>query len=253
MSLSHDERRRYRRHLLLREIGGQGQKALAAAKVLVVGAGGLGCPILSYLAAAGVGRIGICDGDVVELSNLQRQTLYTTSDVGQLKAEMARKRLLAINPLIDIRTHTVFMKEDNAVSLIHPYDIIVEGLDRYESRYTVNEACRRERKTLVSAAIGRFDGQVAVFRPGQPDEPCYACLVSEAPDDEAACEAEGVLGAVPGVVGSLAAIEVIKLICDMHNPLRRELMIYQGLEGRMRRVRLSRDPACTVCGTGRRT
>ena len=248
MTLSHDERRRYKRHLLLPEIGGQGQKALGDARVLVVGMGGLGCPIASYLVAAGVGRVGLCDGDVVEMSNLQRQTLYTTPDIGKLKVEIAATRLKAINPGVTFVPHAEFLKEENALGIVREYDIVVEGLDRFAPRYVVNAACIKARSTLISAAIGRFDGQVAMFEPGRVDAPCYACLVPEPPTDEAACEAEGVLGAVPGVVGSLAAMETIKLICGMNSALRHEMLIFEGLAGQMRRVTLTRDPQCPACG-----
>lgn len=248
MSLSPEERDRYLRHLLLREVGGQGQRALKAAKVLVIGAGGLGCPILQYLTMAGIGTIGICDADTVSLSNLQRQTLYTTDDVGKLKVDRAVARLSQMNPHVIFHQHPVYLTEENAADLIAPYDLIIEGLDRYAPRYVLNKACLEAGKPFLSAAIGRFDGQVALFAPGQDDHPCYACLVPAAPDDEALCETEGVLGAVPGVVGSLAAMEAIKLICRIAPSLHNTLLIYQGFEGTIRRVTVPKDPGCPVCG-----
>ena len=251
MSLTPNERERYKRHLLLPEVGGQGQQKLKAAKVLVVGAGGLGCPILTYLAAAGVGTIGICDGDRIELSNLQRQTLYRTEDVGEPKAERAAHALKALNPHNEYRVHSTFLDKMNADSLVASYDLIIEGLDRYAPRYTLNSACLREKKPLLSAAIGRFDGQVALFEPGIEGKPCYACLVPEAPTDEAQCEAEGVLGAIPGVVGALAATEAIKWLCEMEGALSEELLIYSGVQGVLRRVRLRQDPGCLVCSLPR--
>ena len=251
MRLSSDERERYKRHLLLPEVGGQGQQKLKAAKVLVVGAGGLGCPILSYLAAAGVGTIGICDGDKVELSNLQRQTLYRVDDIGKPKAEVAGKALTALNPHNEYEVHPHFLDLKNADSLITGYDLIIEGLDRYAPRYTLNAACLRGKKPLLSAAIGRFDGQVALFEPGMKGKPCYACLVPEAPTDEAQCEAEGVLGAIPGVVGALAATEAIKWLWEMEGALTETLLLYRGLDSTLRRIRLKQDPACPVCASPR--
>lgn len=246
--LTPDDQVRYRRHLLLPEVGGQGQKALKRAKVLVIGAGGLGCPMLSYLTAAGVGTIGICDGDQVELSNLQRQVLYTMDDLDQPKAQCAAARLAQINPSTSFNIYPTPMTPDNVAALIAPYDLVVEGVDRYAPRYVLNQACLDARKPFLSAAIGRYDGQVALFEPGQPHRPCYACLVPAAPDHEAACETEGVLGATPGVVGALAAGEAIKWICGMDQTLAGEMLIYQGLAATLRRVTLPRDDKCTVCG-----
>ncbi|MEM9421872.1 MAG: HesA/MoeB/ThiF family protein [Pseudomonadota bacterium] len=246
-TLSDEEKDRYKRHLLLPEIGGQGQRALKASKVLVVGAGGLGCPILSYLAAAGVGTIGLCDGDRVELSNLQRQPLYGVEDIGAFKVDAAVKTLSNINPHNEYKKHIVFLDESNAENTISGYDLIIEGLDRYAPRYVLNAACLALGKPFLSVAIGRFDGQIALFEPGVHGKPCYACLVPSPPTDEAHCETEGVLGAVPGVVGALAATEAIKWICRMDGALSAELLIYTGLQSGLRRVRLAPDPECAVC------
>ncbi len=251
MTLSPEEKARYRRHLLLPEIGGQGQQALKAARVLVIGAGGLGCPILSYLTAAGVGTIGICDGDVVEVSNLQRQTLYTDKDIGRPKVDCASDQLRQQNPHCTIKAHPEYLTDANAEELIGSYDLAIEGLDRFAPRYVVNAAARQTHTPWISAAIGRFDGQVALFDPRDAESPCYACLVPEAPmDDEAACEREGVLGAVPGIIGAVAAQEAIKWICGVHPTLSGQLIIYDGASTTMRRVTLPRDPNCPVCGVG---
>jgi len=245
--LTPEQTARYKRHLLLPEIGGQGQQALLGASVLVVGAGALGCGMLPYLAAAGIGRIGICDGDKVEISNLQRQVLYRTGDIGRPKASCAAERLSTLNPDVRIEAQDCFVTAENAEALLAPYDLIVEGLDRYAPRYVLNSACLSLGKPLLSAAIGRFDGQIALFRPGRGEAPCYACLVPEAPDDEAACEAEGVLGAVPGIVGTMAAAEAIGWICGLGEPGKGWLILHDTLRASTRRIVLPRDPACPVC------
>ncbi|WP_306251755.1 molybdopterin-synthase adenylyltransferase MoeB [Parvularcula sp. IMCC14364] len=244
MSLTPDQIERYKRHILLPEIGGQGQQKLLAAKVLVIGAGGLGCPVLSCLAAAGVGTIGICDDDTVALSNLQRQTLYTTDDIGQPKVSVAISRLTALNPDIDFIAHRQRLTAHNAQSLVRGYDLILEGVDNFTSRYALNDACIAARKPLISAAIGKFDGQVASFRGYEEGQPCYQCFVPETPAEFANCELEGVVGAVPGTVGNLAAMEAIKVITGLASDLAGHILIYNGLSGETRRVKLPRDPAC---------
>ena len=248
MSLSPDEIERYKRHLFLREVGGQGQQKLKSAKILVVGAGGLGCPILTYLAAGGAGHLGIADADTVDLSNLQRQTLYTSEDIGQPKAALAAKRLKSLNPHTRFEVHGTYLDSENAADIIGGYDLVIEGIDRFAPRYPINRACHDLGVPLLSAAIGRFDGQVALF-PNDEASACYQCLVPEPPEDEINCETEGVLGAVPGVVGSLAALEAMKHLIGMKGALRSELLIYDGLGGQMRRVKVPKDPACPVCGT----
>ena len=247
MPLTPDQQDRYRRHLLLPEVGGQGQQALLAASVLVVGAGALGCPVLAALAGAGMGRVGVCDGDRVEASNLHRQTLYRTEDVGRPKAEVAARRLAGLNPDVRWAVHDAPLTEANADDLVRAYDLVVEGVDRYAPRYVVNDACLRAGRPLVSAGVRRFAGQVAGLAPGRGTLPCYACLVPEAPDDEAACEAEGVLGAVTGVLGNLAALAALRLLTGDEDVLGR-LTIYEGMPGTMRTVRLPRDPGCPACG-----
>ena len=247
MPLRPDQTDRYKRHLLLPEIGGQGQQALLGASVLVVGAGALGCPMLAALAGAGAGRIGVCDGDRVEASNLHRQTVYRTEDIGRPKAQVAAERLAGLNPDVAWSVHDVFLDDDNADAIADGYDLIAEGLDRYAPRYAVNAAAMRARLPLVSAGVRRFMGQVAGLAPGRGALPCYACLVPEAPDDEAVCEAEGVLGPVTGMVGNLAALAVIRLLTGDEAPLG-TLTIHDALAGATRTVRLPRDPGCPVCG-----
>jgi adenylyltransferase/sulfurtransferase len=239
---------RYLRHILLPEIGGQGQKRLGEASVLVVGAGGLGAPILSYLTAAGVGRIGICDGDRVESSNLNRQVLFGEADLGKPKVEVAAAALRSQNNAVKLDLHATFLDDSNAPRLIADYDLVVEGLDRYAARFVLNAACFRLRKPLFSSAIGRFDGQVAAYTPGCGDSACYACLVPEAPHNEAQCEEDGVFGPVPGLVGIIAATEVLKWIVGYGDSLIGHVLIYRGQDGSVRRVRLPRDPECRICG-----
>ncbi|MEM9234792.1 MAG: HesA/MoeB/ThiF family protein, partial [Pseudomonadota bacterium] len=219
---------------------------LKTARVLVVGAGGLGCPILTYLAAAGVGHLHIVDGDRVELSNLQRQTLFTTEDIGASKAARAKSALSALNPDIDIDATEVYLDTENASGLIAGCDLVIEGVDRFTPRYLINRICSQLNVPLLSSALGRFDGQVALF-PMDEASACYQCLVPELPADAANCETEGVLGAVPGVVGSLAALEAMKFLVDLKGALSSEMLIYQGMQGSLRRVSIPRDPACPVC------
>lgn len=248
MSFSDAEVERYARHLVLREIGGPGQQALKAARVLIVGAGGLGAPAALYLAAAGVGTLGQVDADTVALSNLQRQVLYATADVGRPKLGAAAERLAALNPNVVVEQHPVMLDADNAQALVAAYDLVLDGTDDFATRFAVNAACVVEHKTLVSGAIGRWTGQVAVFA----GAPCYQCLVPETPPDAETCSAVGVIGALAGVVGSMMALETIKLIARAGEPLTGRLWVYDGLSGDSRTVRIGADPACLVCGDGAR-
>ena len=245
MSFTDEEVERYARHLVLREIGGPGQQKLKAARVLLVGAGGLGAPAALYLAAAGVGTIGIADADTVALSNLQRQVLYATADVGRGKAEAAADRLLALNPDIAVEAHPVMLDEANAADLIGGYDLVLDGCDNFPTRFAVNAACVALGKPLVSGAIGRWSGQVGVFT----GRPCYRCLVPEVPPDAETCAAVGVMGALAGVIGSMMAVEAIKLITGAGEPLAGRLLIYDALGAEVRVVGLPADPACEVCGS----
>ncbi len=244
MPFSDDEIERYARHLVLREVGGPGQQALKAAKVLIVGAGGLSAPAALYLAAAGVGRIGLVDRDTVALSNLQRQVLYATTDIGRPKTEAAAERLAALNPFTEVVAHPVMLGADNAAALIAGYDLVLDGTDSFEARFAVNAACVAQHTPLVSGALGRWDGQVGVFT-GQP---CYRCLVPEAPPDAETCAAVGVVGALAGVIGSMMALEAVKLITGAGQPLAGRLLVYDGLNGRSRTARVAADPSCPTCG-----
>ncbi len=245
-----EERERYSRHILLKEVGGQGQQKLMAAKVLVAGAGGLGSPIISYLAAAGVGTIGVADDDSVALSNLQRQTIFRTEDVGRQKVEAAQDAIVRLNPHVRTAAHPR-ITDTNAREIIREYDLVVEGVDNFEARYALNTACIAEKKTLVSAAVGRFEGQLSTFKPfaGPGVLPCYRCLVPEEPprDQQINCAEEGVIGALTGVIGTLAAMEVVKELLQIGESLAGRLMLYDGLGGTFRTVRLPADPACPEC------
>lgn len=252
MPLTPDQIERYSRHLLLKEVGGQGQQKLLNAKILVVGAGGLGSPILFYLAASGIGTLGIVDDDIVSLSNLQRQILYTTHQVDTPKIDNAKNALQQLNPDIRVRTHAVRLTEDNAEALIAGYDLVIEGVDNFQTRFVLNKACIEARVPLVSAAVGRFEGQVSVFMPYERPGilPCYRCLVPAEPprDGQINCDEEGILGAVTGVVGTLAAMEALKLIIDMGTPLAGRLLLYDGLNASTRTIKLHADPDCSDCG-----
>jgi molybdopterin/thiamine biosynthesis adenylyltransferase len=243
---SDDEVERYARHLVLREIGGQGQQKLKAAKVLVVGAGGLGGPAALYLAAAGVGTLGLVDADHVSLSNLQRQILFSTPDVGESKTDRGAQHLAALNPEVQLVSHPFALTADNAEALIGQYDLVLDGVDDFGVRYLINAACLATGKTLVSGAIGRWTGQVAVFH-GQP---CYRCLVPEIPPGAETCSAVGVVGALAGIIGSMMALEAIKEITGAGETLASRLFVYDGLSAEARTVRLTADPDCPACGTG---
>ena len=244
MSFTDDEVERYARHLVLREVGGQGQQRLKAASVLIVGAGGLGAPAALYLAAAGVGRIVLADADVVDTSNLQRQVIFRDADVGARKVEAAAAHLRALNPHVHVDCAPVHVESCNVGALVQGVDLVLDGTDDFAARFAVNAACVKHERTLVSGAIGRWTGQVGVFA-GQP---CYRCLVPEIPPDAETCVAVGVVGALAGVIGSMMALEAIKLIAGAGEPLAGRLLIYDGLSGDSRTVRIGPDPACEVCG-----
>ncbi len=249
MDFSEDEIHRYSRHILLDEVGGTGQARLKAASVLVIGAGGLGSPLALYLAAAGVGRIGIVDDDVVELSNLQRQIAHGMADLGHAKADSAASALHAINPDTIVTAHRTRMTPDNALELMAGYDILCDGTDNFPTRFLIADAAVLARRTLVSAAVLRFEGQLSVFRP-HLGGPCYRCLYPEAPPDGLvpSCGEAGVLGAVTGVMGTLQATEVLKEILGIGDTLAGRLLIWDALATRFRTIRLLRDLACLACG-----
>ena len=243
MGFSDEEVERYARHLVLREIGGAGQQALKASRVLIVGAVGLGAPAALYLAAAGVGVLGLADPDTVSLSNLQRQVLYGGADIGRAKVDAAAGRLHALNPHVEIEAHPVRVDADNAAAVVAGYDLVLDGTDDFATRFAISDACVAAGVTLVSGAIGRWTGQVGVF----PGRPCYRCLVPEIPPDAETCAAVGVVGALAGVIGSMMALEAIKLIAGAGEPLRGRLLLYDALAGETRTVRLTTDPACPAC------
>lgn len=242
--LTDDEIDRYARHLVLKEIGGQGQMKLKAAKVALVGMGGIGSPAALYLAAAGIGTLGLIDDDDVSLSNLQRQVLFGAKDIGAPKAEAAAVHLDNLNPNCDCRVHRLRLTVDNAADVLGGYDIVLDGCDNFETRLLVNRVCHALGKPLVSAALGRFSGQLATF----DGAPCYQCLVPEIPPDAETCERVGVVGALAGVMGTLAALEVIKALTGAGESLRGKLLIFDGLDMTSRIVKLAADPACPVCG-----
>ena len=243
------EIQRYSRHILLPELGGEGQAKLRRARVLIVGAGGLGSPLALYLAAAGIGTIGLLDDDRLELSNLQRQILHDTASIGRLKAESGRDRLTALNPLVSIEPHPVRLDASNAAGLVARYDIVCDGTDNFATRFLLADACALGRRTLVSAAVLRFEGQLSTFAPHRGG-PCYRCLHPEPPPPGLvpSCSEAGILGAVTGVMGCLQATEVIKEIAGIGETLSGRLLLWDALSSRMRTITLPRDPACALCG-----
>jgi len=248
MEFTEDQLQRYSRHIILPEVGGKGQKKMLQAKVFIVGAGGLGCPVGYYLAAAGVGTIGMIDNDTVELSNLQRQIAHNTNRLGMHKVDSAKETFEALNPDVRVVGIKDRITKDNIIDLIQDYDIVVDGSDNFPTRYLVNDACVLLRKPLVSGAILRFEGQVTTILPG--DGHCYRCLFEEMPPPGLvpSCQEAGVLGAITGVVGALQATEVLKLILGKGDVLKNTLLIYNALTTTFRRVKVQRNPDCPVCG-----
>jgi molybdopterin/thiamine biosynthesis adenylyltransferase/rhodanese-related sulfurtransferase len=249
MRLSAEELQRYSRHLLMPEVTSEGQRRLKAARILCVGAGGLGSPAALYLAAAGVGTIGIVDFDDVDLSNLQRQILHGTSDIGRSKLESARDRLRDINPEIEIELHECRFSTENAPQLVTQYDVVVDGSDNFPTRYLSNDVCVFARKPNVYGSVFRFEGQTTVFAP-HLGGPCYRCLFPEPPPPDSVpnCAQAGVLGVLPGIIGMLQAIETIKLIVGIGEPLVGRLLHFDALKVKFRELNLRRDPQCLVCG-----
>jgi adenylyltransferase/sulfurtransferase len=248
-TLTNDEIQRYARHLILPDVGLEGQRRLKAARVLIVGAGGLGSPVALYLAAAGVGTIGVVDFDVVDVSNLQRQILHGTKDVGRSKLESARARLGDVNPHVRVETHETRLTSANALDIIGGYDIVVDGTDNFATRYLTNDACVLLGKPNVYGSILRFEGQASVF--GLADGPCYRCLFPEPPPPGSvpSCAEGGVLGVLPGIVGTIQATETIKLILGIGDTLAGRLLLIDALSMQFRTVTLRKDPACPACGT----
>jgi adenylyltransferase/sulfurtransferase len=248
VALTQDELVRYSRHLTLEEFGVAGQEKLKAARVLCIGAGGLGSPASLYLAAAGVGTIGLVEFDVVDLTNLQRQVLYTTADVGRPKLEAARERLLAMNPGIRIESHAVTLNQSNALDLVAKYDVVLDGTDNFTARYLVNDACVLAGRPNAYGSIFRFEGQASVF--AAAGGPCYRCLHPEPPPPGLvpSCAEGGVLGVLPGIIGMIQATEAIKLVTGLGEPLIGRFLVYDALRMRFRELKLRRDPHCAVCG-----
>lgn len=251
-SFSEAELDRYASHIMLREIGGPGQKRLKQAKVLVIGAGGLGSPALLYLAAAGIGRIGVVDDDVVSNSNLQRQVIHRDADIGLPKVFSAQKAMAALNPHIDLRPYNRRLSAEDAKALIAEYDLVLDGTDNFDTRYLVNAACVATGKPLISGAITQWEGQLSLYDPAR-GAPCYACVFPKAPAPGLApsCAEAGVVGALPGVIGSMMAAEAIKEITGAGQSARGRLMIYDALWGESRQIGVKRRADCAVCGTGR--
>src|SRR5580704_8600201 len=247
--LSKDEILRYSRHLIMPEVGAEGQLKLKAAKVLLVGTGGLGAPLGLYLAAAGVGRIGLVDFDVVDFTNLQRQVIHGTSDVGRKKLDSAADRMREINPFVKIDKHEVALSSENALEILRDYDIVVDGTDNFPTRYLVNDACVMLGKPNVYGSIFRFEGQATIF--GDPNGPCYRCLYPEPPPPGLvpSCAEGGVLGVLPGIVGSIQAAETLKLIIGKGESLIGRLLLFDALAMRFRELKLRKNPDCPMCGT----
>lgn len=249
--LSDEEVERYARHLVLREVGGVGQAKIRQARVLIVGVGGLGNPAALYLAAAGIGTLGLVDDDAVSLSNLQRQVLFRTRDVGRPKVQAGAEALLALNPGVRVQAHATRLTAANVMGLIQGYDIIADGSDNFATRFLLNDACFFARKILVSAAVTEFEGQLATYKGHEPNFPCYRCLFPEPPPPGTVtnCSETGVLGAAAGVMGALQGLEVLKEAACIGTGMAGKILTYKALSAEFRTARLPKDPGCALCGT----
>lgn len=241
-----DDVERYARHLVLREIGGAGQQRLRSARVALIGAGGVGSPAALYLAAAGVGCLRVIDDDAVQLTNLQRQILFATADVGRPKAEVAAERLVALNPRVEVDARAVRLSDDNADALLQGVDVVLDGSDSFETRAAVGDACVRLGLPLVAGALGRWEGQIVLLR----GRPCWRCYLPEAPTEAETCARAGVVGALAGVVGAAAALTAIRVLAEAGPDAAGDLMLFDGLNWRARTVRIAADPNCPACGAG---
>lgn len=250
MGLTDDQLDRYARHLVLHEVGGAGQNKLLQSHVMLIGMGGIGCPALQYLAAAGVGEISLVDDDIVSLSNLQRQILYSDDDIGTPKVDAAKRAAHKINPDVQIHTHNKRIVENHDAGLLRGVDVIIDGTDNFHTRLIVNTLCHDTQTPLVSAAIGQFHGQIGIFYGWQENAPCYRCFVGDAhdPDDCDNCAEQGVLGAMVGLMGSFAAMEAIRVITGFGQNQIGKLQIFDGLKPAMRTINLPKDNACKTCG-----
>lgn len=248
MPLTNDQIQRYSRHLIMPEVGVEGQEKLLKSKILLIGAGGLGSPLGLYLSAAGVGTLGLVDFDVVDFSNLQRQVIHGTENVGQLKVESAKARINSINPEVNVITYKERLTSENIMGLIKDYDVVIDGTDNFPTRYLVNDACVLAKKPLLYGSIFRFDGQATVFK--TPEGPCYRCLYPEPPPPGMvpSCAEGGVLGILPGIIGVIQATEAIKLIIGKGEPLIGRLMLFNAMEMKFREVKIMKDPDCPICG-----
>jgi adenylyltransferase/sulfurtransferase len=245
MALTDDQLERYARHIILKEIGGAGQQALLDASVAVIGAGGIGSPVIQYLAGAGVGRLRLIDDDVVDLSNLQRQTIFAMTDIGRPKVEAAADWARAANPDVTVEPIGARIDSDNVRELLAGTDAIIDGCDNFATRLAVSDASVALRIPLVSAAVGQFDGQLATWRGWEADQPCYRCLVGEDPArDEVSCAEQGVLGAITGIMGSLGAAEIVRVITGYGEDVAGRLLLVDALAFRFRTIKVSKDPAC---------
>ncbi len=254
MDFTDDQLERYARHIILQDVGGAGQIALLNAKVLVVGAGGLGAPLLLYLAAAGVGTIGIVDDDAVELSNLQRQVIHTTPDVGRPKVESALEKIRALNPDVTVNVYAERLTPTNAIGIIADYDIVADGTDNFGTRHLISDMCVAMEKTLVSGALSSYTGQIATFKPHAGEGlPCYRCFLPHTPPGNTAgtCADHGILGAVAGMVGTMQALEVLKEITGVGEGLAGKMLMIDARDMSMRKVNLPQDPKCPSCAKGK--
>lgn len=249
MALSDEELDRYARHIVLPHVGGTGQTLIRAAQVAVIGAGGIGCPAIQYLAAAGIGTLKIVDDDRISLANLQRQTLFSTGDIGGLKAERAAEVVRALNPHVAVTSVVARVTATNVAELIADTDLVLDGCDNFATRLVVSDHCTRAHIPLVSAAIGQFQGQIGTFRGWEADKPCYRCFVGDAhdPDDCDSCAEQGVLGAMAGMMGSFAAMETIRHVTGFGADAAGKLHIFDGIAPAMRTIKLPKDPACRGC------
>ncbi len=253
MPLTDAQFERYARHIILDEVGEEGQAKLMRSRVLVVGAGGLGSPLLLYLAAAGVGTLGVIDDDAVDLSNLQRQIIHPTAQIGRAKVESARAGIAAINPEIVVETHALRLAEKNAAAIVRQYDVVADGSDNFATRYLLNDVCYAERRPLVAAALSPFDGQLSTFKAYLgPPHPCYRCLFREPPPPDLVprCETAGILGAIAGVIGTLQATEVLKELLGLGDSLSGQLLMYDARRADFHKIKVPRDPDCPTCGGG---
>lgn len=249
MAFTEEQLVRYSRHIILSEVGGKGQKKLGQARVLIIGAGGLGSPIALYLAAAGIGKIGIIDADTVDLTNLQRQILHHTKDVGRPKVDSAAEKIKDLNPDVDVVTYQKYLDAENALEVYADYDYVIDGTDNFPAKFLINDAAFFSKKPLIHGGILRFDGQLFTIIPGK--SACYRCIFPELPPEGVvpSCQEAGVLGALAGLIGTLQATEVIKLILGIGNPLTNRILAYHGLETLFREIKIKKNPDCPLCGS----